>query len=489
LIVDLGEAQARGNIGPLDAAVTVDVGQTSVEVAAGGTSVAVSAVRLDDDVPNGVIEEPLLSERAIVVARSSFFLATGSGYAPKSPVQVWLNSKPALIATAIAAEDGSFRSIASLPNDVGFGQHTLRILVFAPNSTPGTSVSAGATAVKEAAFGVMLLDEAAFMAAQEGTVTLDDVNRSFLDAFSASKPIGNGQASGWIGLLMLLMLIVAYNGIAPLVASRRYVPRAMNAIVDDSLSIRVLGNRRYSLALATAGFVLSGLITNDFVPVFPSSLGFAVLMLLSAVDPLAGLVAGVTTLVGVVLGGGAAGTDDWRAAIVVASTYVVAPMFASAVARRIKQSSALPVAIAVGVTVFYAVGIVATQLVGALLRAELAVSRWVVLLLAPAATAFAIRWVRDQKFERQHRRELGLRRLTVTIGLIPAGLVVLSFIVFSNVLLDDESLLTLLLLGLIVGLRQARTTPRFPRSPSPSRSRRAHSTTNATRRPPASRSH
>jgi hypothetical protein len=211
-------------------------------------------------------------------------------------------------------------------------------------------------------------------------------------------------------------------------------------------------------------------------------------MMLGAVDPLAGAVAGATTLIGVWFGGGAIGADDWRAAVVVAATYVVAPMFASAVARRIKQSSAIAVAVTVGVTVFSTVGVVATQLVGALLRAELAVSRWVVLLLAPAALAFALRWVRDQKFERQHRRQLGLRRLNVTIGLIPAGLVVLSFIVFSEVLIDDESLLTLLLLGLIVGLRQARTTPRFPRSPSPSRSRRARTATNASRRPPASRS-
>lgn len=488
MIVDLGEAKARGNVAPLESPVTVEIGETSMEVAAGGTSVAVSAVRLDDQVPGGVVEEPLLSERVIVVARSSFFLATGSGYAPNSPVQVWMNSEPVLIATGITTDDGSFRSVASLPKELAFGKHTLRILVFAPNSTPATSVGAGAKAVKEVAFGVMLLDGVSFKAAQDGAISVDDVNRSFLDAFSASKPIGTGQASGWIGLLMLLMLIVAYNGIAPLVASRRYVPQALNAIIDDPLSMRTLGTRRYALSLAAAGIVLSGLLANDFVPVFPSSLGFAALMLLGAVDPLAGAVAGATTLIGVWFGGGAIGADDWRAAVVVAATYVVAPMFASAVARRIKQSSAIAVAVTVGVTVFSTVGVVATQLVGALLRAELAVSRWVVLLLAPAALAFALRWVRDQKFERQHRRQLGLRRLNVTIGLIPAGLVVLSFIVFSEVLIDDESLLTLLLLGLIVGLRQARTTPRFPRSPSPSRSRRARTATNASRRPPASRS-
>jgi len=162
-------------------------------------------------------------------------------------------------------------------------------------------------------------------------------------------------------------------------------------------------------------------------------------------------------------------------------------MVASAVARRFRRVSAEVVATLTGVLVYCIVAFALTRIVGALLRAELAIEKTTLWLLAPAAVMLAIRWNLDQRFEQEHRRELALRRMSITVGLAPLGLAVLAFVVLSKVLIDDESLLALLMLGLIVGLRQAQTSLRLPRSPSPSRSRRTGSRSTSSRRPPASR--
>jgi hypothetical protein len=147
------------------------------------------------------------------------------------------------------------------------------------------------------------------------------------------------------------------------------------------------------------------------------------------------------------------------------------------------------VATAVGLVTYVVMAVAMTRVTGALLRAELQIDRWILLLVAPAAIALAVRTAFDQQYEQSNRRVLSLRRMPMTVGAVPAALAVLGFVLVSEVLIDDESLLALLLLGIVVALRQARTRPRFPRSPSPSRSRRARTTTNASRRPPTSRSH
>ncbi|NDG10738.1 MAG: hypothetical protein EB111_02660, partial [Actinobacteria bacterium] len=168
----------------------------------------------------------------------------------------------------------------------------------APDATcdrgcPLPEVSAGADAVKEVAFGVVLLDDSAYAAVQNGALTLDEVSRAFVDGITGVKPLDVGHASGWIGLLMLLMLIAAYTGDAPLIASRRRSVAVVSAMFDEALSLRRLGRRRYALAAAAAALALVGLVGSDFVPVYPTTLGFAALMLIAAIDPLAGVAAGV----------------------------------------------------------------------------------------------------------------------------------------------------------------------------------------------------
>ena len=449
----------------------------------------VSAIRLVKLSSTGVEEQPLLSNKVIVVARSNSFKTTGAGYAPNSPVQIWMHSDPVLLDTVSTKDDGTFESLAPLPRETSYGEHTLRVVVFAPGTTPAAEVGAGARAVKESAFGVMLLDDATFSAAERGEISIDDLARAFVVGIVALKAIGLGHASGWIGLLMLLMLIAAYTGDAPLISSRRRAQRLVSAVLDDALSLRKLGPRRYALSAAAFGLVVTALVRSEFVPVYPTAFSFVVLMLLGALDPLAGVVAGATALVTVLLGGGVASVDDLRAAIVMAVTYAGAPMLASAVARRARRTTSSVVSVVAGIVVYLIAAVTLTRVNGALLRAELAIDRWILLLLIPAAMVLAVRCVLDQRYEQQHRRELALRRLPLTLGLIPAALAVLAFVVLSKVLIDDESLLTLLLLGLVAGLRQAQASMRFPRTPTPSRSRRVGARGNASRRPPASRTH
>lgn len=270
---------------------------------------------------------------------------------------------------------------------------------------------------------------------------------------------------------MLLLLVAAYSGNAPLIASRRRIPRFISGLIDDPLSMRMLGNRRYALSAAAIALVVSGLVGSDFLPVFPTALGFAALMVLSAVDPMAGFAAGLATLIGVVLGGGATSADEWRAAIVIAVSYSLAPMLAAAIARRVRRSTAASITGVAAVAVYYIVAFAAVKVVGALLRAELSIDSAAVWLLMPAVVAFAARWTIDQQYERNHRRDLGLRRMDVTFGLVPVGLAVLSFVVLSEVLLDEESLFALLMLGVIIGLRQIRLPLRGVTRPPASRTR------------------
>lgn len=459
-MVPAGDAKARGSEVPADTPTRVNVGETSVAIESGQFTVAVSAVRFDSQALTAAVEEPLLSDRVIVVARSASIKTVGFGFAPNSPVQIWLSAETAPLARLQTLSNGSFQSIAQLPEGIAFGEYTVRVLVFAPGSQPSDRVEAGESATAELGFGILLLDDTTYEVVRSGSISLDDINRSFVGSIASPKSFGAGQASGWIALFMLMLLFAAYMGEAPLIMSRRRVPTAVNGIIDDSLSMRLLGNRRYALSVAAAALAISNLFQNDFLPVFPTALGFATLMLISAVDPLAGFVAGVTTLVGVFVGGGANSVDEWRAAIVVAASYVFAPMIALAVARRIKRSVAAPVAAVVAVMMYFVVGYSAVRMVGALLRAELSVESSAVWLLGPAAAVLVVRWFVDQGYERQHRRTLQLRRMATTVGLIPAGLIVLGFIVISDVLIDDESLMTLLSLGVIIGIRQMRLARR-----------------------------
>lgn len=489
LLVEPGVAEARGNAAPLESAVVVETRETSVAMTVGSSTLEASAVKASGETSGEFVEEPLLSNEELVVARSARIRTSGSGYRPNSPVQIWLHSDPVLLDTLITGLDGTFRSIVPLPRGIDMGDHTLRVLVFAPGTTPESAVRAGALAVKEAAFGIKLLDDTTYESVRNGLISIDDIDRSYVDGISSLKPFGTGQASGWIALFMLLMLIAAYTGDAPLIASRRRAPHLVSAMIDDSLWARTLGARRYALSVAAFALVFTSLTRSDFLPVYPTALGFVALTFLSAIDPLAGFAAAAATLIGVAIGGGASSADEWRAALVLAATYVVAPMVASAVARRFRRVSAQPVASLTGVVVYCIVAFAQVRIVGALLRAELAIERTTLGLLAPAAIVLALRWYLDQRYEQAHRRELALRRMGITLGLAPLGIAILGFVVLSAVLIDDESLLALLMLGVIVGLRQAQVSPRLPRSPSPSRSRRTDSRSTSSRRPPTSRTH
>jgi len=485
--VGTGEADARGNSTPLEAPVKVEVGTTAIAVQTGNSAVAVSAVQTAKDAPGSFVEQPLLSDQVIVVARSAMFLATGFGYPPSSPVQIWLDTPPVLLDTVMTSDDGSFRSVSALPKSITSGEQTLRVLVFPVGANPLPEVSAGADAVKEVAFGVLLLDDSVYAAAQDGSLTLDEINRAFVDGIKGVKPLDLGHASGWIGLLMLLMLIAAYTGDAPLIASRRRSVALVSAMFDEALSLRRLDNRRYALTAAATALALVGLVGSEFVPVYPTALGFAALMLIGAVDPLAGVAAGVVGFAAVLLGGGVTTSEELRAAIVMASTYAGVPFFASAVARRIRRTAPTAVATAVGLVTYVVTAVAMTRVTGALLRAELQIDRWILLLLVPAAMAHVVRSVFDQQYEQLHRRELSLRRMPMTVGAVPSALALLGFVLVSEVLIDDESLLALLLLGIVVALRQAKTTSRSQQTASPSRLRRGGGRTLGARRPPTSR--
>jgi len=417
------------------------------------------------------------STGAIIAEQENFIRVTGAGFAPGSDAVAWLFSDPQRLGVVKVASNGTFESSFQLPEGVPVGKHTSQF----NGMTAKGDIRSLNLALEVVGPGAATVVEAPI---DQPDVSDEEPQPKFT---LVEKPFDVGQASGWIGLLMLLMLIVAYAGDSPLISSRRRVPKLYSAALDEALSMRRLGTRRYALAVAAAGLVVAGLSRTDFLPVYPTAFWFAVVMAIAAADPFAGLVAGLAGFAAVVGGGGVASVDDLRAAIVMAVTYAGAPMLASAVARRARRTTSAVVSVVAGIVVYLIAAVTLTRVTGALLRAELAIDRWILLLLSPAAIVLTVRCLLDQRFEREQRRELALRRLPMTLGLVPAALAVLAFVVLSKVLIDDESLLTLLLLGLVAGLRQAQATTRFPPTPTPSRSRRVGSRSNTSRRPPASR--
>lgn len=419
------------------------------------------------------------STGAIIVEQENFIRVTGAGFAPDSDAVAWLFSDPQRLGVVKVASNGTFEASFQLPEGVPVGEHTAQV----NGVTAKGDIRSLNLAIDVVVPGAATVVEAPI---DQPDVSDEEPQPKFT---LVQKPFDVGQASGWIGLLMLIMLIVAYAGDSPLISSRRRAPKLYSAALDEALSMRRLGTRRYALAVTAAGLVVAGLSRTDFLPVYPTAYWFAVVMAIAAADPFAGLVAGLAGFAAVVVGGGVASVDDLRAAIVMAVTYAGAPMLASAVARRTRRTTSSVVSVVAGIVVYLIAAVTLTRVNGALLRAELAIDKWILLLLIPAAMVLAVRCVLDQQYEQQHRRELALRRLPLTLGLIPAALAVLAFVVLSKVLIDDESLLTLLLLGLVAGLRQAQASMRFPRTPTPSRSRRVGARGNASRRPPASRTH
>ena len=418
---------------------------------------------------------------ALVIEQNDFVRVTGAGFLPGSDAVGWLFSDPYRLGVVRVESDGTISSSLLLGDQIDLGRHTIQ---FNGLNWRGE--------VRSLSLAVELVAEGSLTTGPVSTSSTVQVGDSpstevAPNAINKPKMFGTGQASGWIGLLMLLMLIIAYIGEAPLIDSRRRLSHVLSAVIDDALSMRTLGARRYALSVAGATLVMSGLASNGFLPTYPTALGFVALTVISAVDPLAGLTSAAVMLMGVTLGGGAHSAEQWRAAIVVAATYSLAPLAASAIARRLKRSSGVVPAVTVAMVMYLAVVYSGTRIVGALLRSELSIDRLVVWLLLPSAVAFAVRWMRDQNHEKRYRGELRLRRPNMTPGLLPTGIALLAFVVLSDVLIDDESLLTLLVLGVVVGIRKLHFGKPAPRSASPSRSRRSQDTSRPTRRPPTSR--
>jgi hypothetical protein len=416
---------------------------------------------------------------ALVIEQNNFVRVTGSGFLAGSDAVGWLFSDPYRLGLVKVGGDGTFEASLPLGNEIEIGRHTVQV----------NGVTARGE-VRSLNLAVELVEESAIIETDaNGSSGSSDLTQNTLAPKAIGQPreVGTGQSSGWIGLLMLLMLIVSYLGEAPLIDARRRLSHVLSALLDDALSLRMLGSRRYALSAAGAALVVSSLLDNEFIPTYPAALGFVALMTISAIDPFAGFVSALTLIVGVLAGGGAAGADAWRAALVVAATYVLTPMAASSVARRLKKSAGIQASIGVASVVYLVTGYSATRITGALLRAELSIDRLVLLLMLLPTAAFAVRFSRDQQYERANRGSLRLRRMNVTLGLVPIGLALLAFVVLSDVLIDDESLLTLLVLGVVVGIRKLHLGKPAPRSASPSRSRRAQDTSRPTRRPPASR--
>jgi hypothetical protein len=86
-----------------------------------GDSISVTVTARDDQ-GNPVATS---ASGSVVVVRGSTVNATGTGFKPGSPVEVWLNSDPILLGSGFADSNGELGQTFDLGSDVPLGDHTL----------------------------------------------------------------------------------------------------------------------------------------------------------------------------------------------------------------------------------------------------------------------------------------------------------------------------------------------------------------------------
>lgn len=167
---------------PVPVTVTPNTAGDALEVSGDGFTMTIAGTGADG------VPLPLTAEGAIRLEAGRFARIQGSGFAPGTPVAVWLFSDPRYLGQIMVGRDGAFDGQVPVPTDVELGRHTLQA-----NGTTadGRERSVSLAAVVEA-----------------------DTQTTPAEAAAPTELAFTGAASPWLTALGLLFLVSGVGFVA-----------------------------------------------------------------------------------------------------------------------------------------------------------------------------------------------------------------------------------------------------------------------------------
>jgi hypothetical protein len=429
--------------------VSIDKFATEDEISAAVNDIVVTMSIFSSD---GTQVELLKNKVAIVPPRSSV-RTEGEGFTPESKVEVWLHSEPVKLDTLIVNEDGKFTSMAKLPIDLAPGKHSLRVVNYSSASTSG-STDGEQTVSFEVAFGILAVHSDVVTMNDAGKISKEVANRVFVRGFEAISVVGDGRASTMIALGLLFLCIVVFFGGTPLIRRRR-IPDVLSGLLDEAPSLTSVGVWRSAiLALAVVLSVTSSLLVGAD-PVPGTTLVFTLLLILSVVDPRAGVASALTTALIVVAGGGISSVADARALVVLVSMFILPAIAASAITYGFVSPRLRRLTPSIGGATASIVIAGLSSIHRALVGVELSYESWLPVMVTVVGLAYAVRRDNDELTRQATAKSRGLVRMRPTFGIAPLGLGLVAFVTLARQFVGISSLMMILVLGVIVALRTA----------------------------------
>ncbi|NBT37070.1 MAG: fibronectin type III domain-containing protein, partial [Actinobacteria bacterium] len=426
IVAELGKVEGR--LGRESVSVEMLTTEDAVSVVVSNARVSVSIFGSD-----GTQVELLKNSVAIVPPRSSV-RTEGEGFTPGSEVEIWLHSAPIKLDTLIVNEDGKFTSMAKLPIDLAPGKHSLRVVNYS--------------------FGLLAVHDDVVTMNDAGKISKEVANRVFVRGFEAISVVGEGRASTMIALALLFLCIVVFFGGTPLIRRRR-IPDVLSGVLDEAPSLTSVGVWRSAiLALAVVLSVASSLLVGAD-PVPGTALVFTLLLILSVVDPRAGVASALTTALMVVAGGGISSVADARALVVLVSMFILPAVAASAITYGFVSPRLRRLTPSIGGATASIVIAGLSSIHHALVGVDLSYEAWLPVTVTVVGLAYAVRRDNDELTRQATAKSRGLVRMRPTFGIAPLGLGLVAFVALARQFVGISSLMMILVLGVIVALRTA----------------------------------
>ena len=444
-MADLGKVEGR--LGRESVSVEMLTTEDAVSVVVSNARVSVSIFGSD-----GTQVELLKNSVAIVPPRSSV-RTEGEGFTPGSEVEIWLHSAPIKLDTLIVNEDGKFTSMAKLPIDLAPGKHSLRVVNYSSTAKSG-STDVERVVSYEVAFGMLAVHDDVVTMNDAGKISKEVANRVFVHGFEAISVVGDGRASTMIALALLFLCIVVFFGGTPLIRRRR-IPDVLSGVLDEAPSLTSVGVWRSAiLALAVVLSVASSLLVGAD-PVPGTTLVFTLLLILSVVDPRAGVASALTTALMVVAGGGISSVADARALVVLVSMFILPAVAASAITYGFVSPRLRRLTPSIGGATASIVIAGLSSIHHALVGVDLSYEAWLPVTVTVVGLAYAVRRDNDELTRQATAKSRGLVRMRPTFGVAPIGLGLVAFVTLARQFVGISSLMMILVLGVIVALRTA----------------------------------
>jgi hypothetical protein len=453
------EATALPPVTAMPGSVEARVGRQSVLVDMSVTGNSTSAV-VDQSTVTVTFrdreEDPikLLENGIAIVTPGSSIRTVGEQFEPGSEVEIWLHAKSVRLESFMVGPDGRFESKSPISDELKPGMYSVSVVNF------GAPASASLTngeriAQFEVAFGFLLVQDDVVLKNEAGKVPVEVADRVLLPGFKEISVVDEGAASFLAAILLLAMSIIVFLGATPLVRRRRLVPDALSAIYDDAPSLELFGVRRGLLVIATSLAAVVSSVLVDAHPIPGSVLLLGVMLVVSMLDPRAGIAAAAATALGVLLGGGVGSMADARAMIVLAAMFVLPVTASSAASNAFVGPQRRAIGTWVGGVVAAGLMLLLSAVHQTLVGVQLTYGAWMPVFAVIAGVTFVLRRTRDEEVLQMSARSRGVSRMRTTFGAAPIGVLLMVFVVLAREFVGAATILLILVFGLVAAARTA----------------------------------